>query len=740
MSVTDTGVCRADFHRVRRGSFGALVLLSCCFPIAGCRPLDEPLCAKCNRECPDDLVCDPAIKRCVESIGDTCDIDSADADSSTGLLPSGSDEGDSTASGGAGMTAATSGSSSAPTGNGGAGGADDDPHPNTNGAPDGDSGSGGSGDSGSGDSSSTSAGGTSGRCEPESHGCIPRITTPTVLEPQCAGATIEIQLEAVCECDPLEGAHRSFHWVGSEVPGLSVSADGVLSGTPPAGVNEIDVTVFAEEGGVSSYETFTLSVEERCLVLFASEQESAGHPHVVASRLDDGTAQEVPRELGEAADVIAFDVSPDGRFLAQAEALDAEQRLSLFDLLGNEVRSVALEATGDYRAHAFSPDSRWLALVTADPVEPLDRSLHLIDLSVDPPQLLDSTDSAYLAGLTWADNERLLLVGEMSVYSYYAVAKEFWVESGGWAAPIEYLETHNILEVDPFGGLFVNRKGFFLLYSIANCFWSYADGQCWEFLNIGMVSPNIEWGLAYIGEGARIDPLGDFVAATPYSSVAGCASVLAWSEDGATLLCHQEPQPIVYQVGAAGSLSGTELDVSEAVPGPPRAAFSGSGAWLAFTPTDDGLVIVPEASFATASLDDTTLTRPQGDNKWDFFFTADEKMLVVQRGQSLVLVHLPDPGGELRFSTVQRGTGTGTGDVVLPAVPDCDSVGLPDLELWCGAPRFRGNFVTSHDDAYLGFPDAEGVVNTVDLRGGVYQALSHGTLAPGCAGRCIQFR
>lgn len=733
MRTMTVGAHRAVPSRWRQRICGFIVLLSCFCPIASCRSLDGALCAKCESECPDDLVCDPTIDRCVASEGDPCDLGD-DEGSSDGVLFSGNDSGDTSAGEDVGGSGAMDGAASgrAGTGNGGAAGADG-PGPSTSGSVGGNPSSGGSAGS-----SSPGAGGTGARCLPDSHACVPRITTSTVLDPVCVGATIEIQLEAVCDCDPSEGAYRSFHWVGSEVPGLEVSPGGLLEGIPLAGLNEIEVTVFAEEGGVSSHETFTLSVAERCLVLFASEEASAGHSHVVASRLDNGIAQQVPRQLGEGADVISFNLSSDGRFLAQIEELEAQQRLFLFDLLGNEVRSLALESTGDYRAHAFSPDSRWLALVTADPADPLARSLDLIDLSADPPLLLDSTDSAYLAGLTWADDERLLLVGEMSAYAYLAVVKTFWVEPGGWSSPLEYDESANVLEVDPFGGLFVNSRGFFVLYSLANCFWNDADGRCWSFSNLALMSPNIAWGLAYSGEGARIDPLGDFVGADAYSSVDDCLDAVAWSEDGSTLLCRDDQQPIVYQVGSEERLNGTEFELSEPMLGPPRAAFSRSGNWLAFTPTNDGLVIVSAAEFSTASLDDTTLARPDGDNEWDFFFTTDERMLVIQRGSSLMLADLPEPADEFRFSTVAPAAGDG--DVVLPAVPVCESEGLPKPERWCGAPRFQGNIVASRDDAYLGFPDADGVVHTVALRDAPYQALPHGAVAPSCADRCIQFR
>lgn len=677
-----------------------------------CAELPSGRCAPCQNECPGDLTCDTAIGRCVEHPDDTCDdlLSSSGTETAT-TSPAPTNEG--------GAAGESTGPAAGGTGN--AGSTNSGSNPNGTSTASGGNAAGGTG---------TSTGGGSGHCD--SGACDPRILAES-FGPFCAGAAIEIELQAVCSCDS-EAAQeiRSFTWVFEDPPGLTHTADGILSGTLPAGSHVVKVVATTNGGAVSISRDIVIDVVEGCLVIFRSDEATPGAPYLVASRLDTEQATIVPRIAGDEASVSSFDLAPDGRYLAQLEDTAAERKLQLFDLEGNQVDHVEEVHVDQYLAHAFSPDSRWLAVVEGPADDPAASSLELIDLHAEPAVVVDEYAIEYHGGLTWSTaNHVLYLARSIADPIFSGAAFESAVDDTGLAEPTEYSTTYNFVEYDPFAGFLVGKNGFLTTYTYQRCFLDREAGVCFELPIFETWSPGLAWGASREGESLEIYPLSEvYTEGAPAANIDGCETIRAWATDDETLLCAIDLKPVVYQIDPSGTLTNTALPLSGALSWQKRVAFSDTGRWLALTPKDDGLVVVPREEFGTRTLDDVMLEQI-ADERWDFLFSSGEDQLIVQRGPQLFVAQLDPESMPPEFVPVA--------DDLSPP-PECLAENwFPDPRAWCGAPAFRGNLVMSPDQRYLGFVN-DGRVTTTDLTRDDYPLNEHGTLAPNCGSECIRFR
>ena len=720
--VLEVPTARRNRLQVRLLVLAAPVAVSVLGFSSACEPLpaDDGLCLPCEDDCPADLTCDDAIGKCVENVGDLCDVVStATSNGAANGGSAGAGEEDTASGGSSTTTAPTNGSSGGASGSsgGGAGGT----------ALASDGGSGGTTTGGAGTSSTSAGGSSTDRCE--SGGCDARVLT-TSFGPFCAGASIDVELKAVCTCDSEAAqANRTFDWEVEAPSGLTPTPEGALSGTLPTGTYRFNASASTNENELEIEEEIVIEVVERCLMVFETDASTPGKPYLVASRLDSQQAAEVPRIGGATTSVSSFELAPDGRYLAQVETTGAESTLELFDLLGNDVHHVDGIHLEQYLAHAFSPDSHWLATVDGTAGDPATQTLSVIDLSAEPPRVHDGASVAYEAGLTWSTADRILYLGPVPDQLGASGAMERAVDSDGLYPETQHLSTQFMTMFSPFNRFFINEAGFVVVYYDRLCFLARDGTPCFDLQPYETWSPGLIWGANRAGESMQMYLLTAHVD-DPVATIDDCETIRAWSADNSTLLCVHDFKPAVYPIDESGPLAGTPLPLTGDVSWGERVAFSRSGAWLALTPQEDGLVVLPREQFGTWSLNDVMLEQLANEN-WDFVFTSGEDRVIVQRGSELFVADLDAATLPPEFVPVAD-------DLTGP--PDCSPEGwYLDPPAWCGAPKFRGNLVLSPDERYLGFVRADQVVS-VDLAQGDYPLLEHGTLAPGCGSDCIRFR
>lgn len=629
-----------------------------------CSPLEGGLCAKCESDCPGDLRCEDHL--CVDPDNpDPCEPAAVGGGVVTGTV-------ETTSSAGGEPGTATDGGTGA-TGTTGATGA---------------------------------TGGTSaGPCDPPPTKCTAELVTPRQLHTECSD-DFSITLNARCECDDAN-AFRDVKWTlldGSD--GLTLSKEGTLSGTLPDG--EYTFEASAEIDGYEEiHDDFTLTVEDRCWVVFARDDD-AGKPYVAAGRLNSEDVTPLP-EPPESAALIDFDTSPDGRFVARVTETEAGKALDLVEFDQTEMvphtLDVPLDVPNSYLAHAFSLDGRWLALVTTD-VDDTVQTLVLVSLEAEP-EFVASKRITYESHLTWSD-AGILYVGQLAAASERSVVLEQTVEDGTLGAETQVATTQSE-QGEKYGDIIPGPSFYVVLFPRSLIFVDSRSEPIVHRLPEAL-SPDLRWLSRDAGTelpGSAIARLASPPDGTPFATASECDLVLAWSGDGSTFVCSGESETFVYTISETqGALAPVQLAVPEQFPSDiPRVALSPHGSWLALVP-DQSLVLVPAAAYAREALVEPALGPPTGTVAWDFFFTPSEERLVGQRGRSLFVFTLTQDS----FSEPWE-----IEDITLPTIPPCTPGWASEQDLWCGAPRFRGNLLLSPGERHLAVVSDSGVVHVVDL-------------------------
>ncbi|HEU5074933.1 MAG TPA: hypothetical protein VFU02_12175 [Polyangiaceae bacterium] len=566
----------------------------------------------------------------------------------------------------------------------------------------------------------TTTTGNGGACT--SDACTPEIVTPRHLPGACEGEEVRIQLEARCACDG-ETAFRDLSWQPVSAPNLTLSNDGLLTGLPEPGTHEFVVTVLIDDS-VSVAGTFQLDIWDNCHAFFVASADAATS-QVVAVRLDNGEDTPLPRVLGEGASVLAFDVSPDGTFLAQAEALEDLTKLQLFLVSTDGITPLPIEHSGNYITHEFSRDSDWLAILSTNPEVEQERLLEVVDLAADPVKLAGSDSIEHTAGLAWSDAGGVLYTAPSPFSPIFDAVYERSVGTEGIGSEIAYPETEAYM--NPLTQFLASDDGFFAVRAAQAYYYDRQEGVR-QLVFPDAVSPALGWMAVEEGEGMRIDPV-DRVALPelPYSLAKDCDFIGAWSADDSTFVCMSTWAPVAYAAGE-GDLEGSALPLPAHPDAPtPRMALSEHGTWFAFVPDDDGLALLRRQDFPKGLDSAARLGTPDGTNEWDFFFTKDESKLIVQRGRELRVAQLGATASE--FEAV---------GVTLPSVPDCISSWESDYQRWCGAPRFAGNLVISKHETHLAFVDNDDVAHVVNLA--TLTPTELGQVAESCTHDCVQLR
>lgn len=672
-----------------------------------CASLPDATCVKCKVECPSGLECLGGV--CVERDADPVAVC---GDKATG------------GGGGSGGTTATTDSSantSAGTagGSGGVGG--------TSG------GSGGSGAADGGSGGSLAAGGEGGAAPPLGTGnnecgmdadCDPQIVTASQLPVVCANTPIDIELDAKCLCDT-PGASRLKHWELLDGPAeLSFDSNEHLTGVLGVGKYTFTASVYLD-GRWTRQGSFEL-LAEPCSVLYVTESADSG-PHVAAGSLVNGEVLlHLPVGLGEDAEVTSFDISPDGKFVAQVVALDSETSLELVEF-GATPSLLDLEFPGTPVLHAFSDDSRWLAVLSTEPdIEPLTR-LQLIDLGQQPPDEVASETIEHRGGLAWIDTSHFIYWGVVPGNVNFSEVHRRDVSDDGLGAD-GAIASARLASISPFVEFRVSPAGFAVLTEAQTTYYSLTKGETFGHPRPSIFSPGLDWMAFFDQDVMDLEPVdAEYDAlAPPFGTVTGCVEVATWSANDESFACMIQAAPVIY-TAQSGELVG------DALPGgvqmaTNRMSLSPNGAWFAYTPTTDGLVVVPKSEWPDFELGDVLIERGPGTNEWDFAFTPDEARLVVQRGRDLLVVDLQS--GTPTVATIDG--------VSLPSVPACQLDSIPWLHRWCGAPYFRGNLVIADTGKHVAVSDPSQGVTVVDLATATPSIL--GPLAGGCSEKCIQFQ
>lgn len=667
---------------------------------------DAPQCLPCKHVCPDDLRCDAVLLRCVPKDD-----------------PNACDEVHTLNTGGYGGTlGGVSGGGGEPDGSEGGVGV---------------SGRGASGDATSGRAGASGASGTEGdpeECNENSPVCRVHILTERRLDAVCRGTDAPIHFEARCACDP-SGTLREMTWkLNGSTTGLELSEDGELSVSVPDGVYHFDVEVLIANQYHAS-DKFTLTVQNRCWLLFMTDDAAEDAVRVAAVRLDREDDPILLPRSGEGGTVTNFAISQDGRFVTQSLATESGTRLELVELGQSDVNAKTLDYDGGYVAHAFSSDSRWLAIVTTDDDDADQESLQLFDLT-DGVSLVDSKSIAYGSHLTWSDAEDILYMGQATVIPNSTLAAQEHTVTDSELRERREQPGTKLLVGQSFHGFLVGDSGYLCLYNDAITYVDRMQSQWFGQPQAVAISPNLKWSIHSHTSGMRVDALAQaYDLGEPFSTAIECEFVRTFSGDGSRFLCTRDQRFFVYETRETrGTLSRTELDIPGGFQSTiVRMAFSERGNWLALVPNKDGLVLAAATSTATEVFDTPVLGKPDGTDEWDFVFSSDEKWLIVQQGRALWVAALTE-GDRPSFLPVE-------GDFSLPAVPECSYDWFPDPNAWCGASRFRGNLVLSRTGRHVAFGDASGVVRAVDLD--TRRVTRGDRFAESCQARskdCLQFQ
>lgn len=666
-----------------------------------CSELPEPpLCIPCEKACPGELRCDTTLHQCVpKDAPHACNDVLA-----SGLGGQGSAQ--ASVNGAGGVPTAGIGGENSSDSLGGTGGMGNE------------------------------AGATGPDPEPCVEACSATILTDHELDAVCTGAETAIQFEARCACDP-PGTPREMTWALVSGPDeLTLSEDGELRANVPDGDYHFDVQVFISNLYHASA-SFTLKVQNRCWVLFMTDDEAAAAVRVAAARVDtEGSPIVLPVSEEGAGSVTGFSISPDGRFVAQTLSSESAIRLELVELESHAARIKALDYEGNYAAHAFSNDSRWLALVTTGDDGADQQTLRLFNLT-NGVSLTDSTSVAYESDLTWSGAGSVLYLGQATITpGDLLAAQEHTVQDS------RLLERHEqpgttLTRSETFYGFLVGASGYLARYDARMTYVDRRQPSWFEHPLASAISPTLEWSVhANTTNGMRVDPLAERYGLDPFTVAPRCEYVRAFSSDGSRFLCTEQEHFLVYQTqDSRGSLPFDELDVPGGFKSTVlRMTLSERGNWLAFVPNSEGLMLASAADFDADVFGTPALGEPDGYYEWDFLFSPDEQWLVVQHGRTLRVASLAT-GDRPEFLPMND-------DVVLPEVPDCSPGWLTDPGHWCGAPRFRGNLLMSGAGRYIAFPDADGLVRVARLD--TRRVIRAGPLAQSCLPpahtTCLQFQ
>lgn len=560
--------------------------------------------------------------------------------------------------------------------------------------------------------------------------CVPELASPSVLPVGCDGESYFTRLALRCT-DP-DARLPEVEWRPLARPaGINIMPDGEVRGVASTGQYVLQAEM--STGDVTIPIDLELEVVERCWVFALTDASIRGEPRAQlrAARLDTGEASSLPLDLDEAESVSSFDLSSDGRFLTLVleSPLQPAHSLRLFRVSGGRIEPVLLSHIGRHVAHAFSPDSSRLAIVTDlndDPDAPDDTRLGLIALSAEMPavELDESFVAGYELGLGWADASTIQFLGPWSqdptVFFPQVVSLGEAASLGG------ALRSEIPFVLEPSLPLLWTRSTANGLQIMGDflTFVERPSGLSTRDFDAGALSPSFSYSA-----GAVDGQLS--VRAARYSSESpqvadGCERLLSWSADDSTLLCLAQGKlrrfgdPSAPRQQEQADLGWSPSEVR-------RAAFSRTGRWLALVDRQHGAHLLERGAAAPLS---PSIAASSDDVRWDAGFTRDERHAWIQNGTSLALATL-ESGAAPSFVPVTD---------QVRAAPACADAGLPLPGEWCGAPELDGaGVVVERDGRHLAFTTIDGV-SIVDMAAPSRTFSLGAPPSSACSHQCTRFQ
>lgn len=592
--------------------------------------------------------------------------------------------------------------------------------------------------------------------------CTPRLAHPAVLPVACAGEAYFTRLQLECAeaagtaAGEPPGVSRSappgaVQWRPTALPAeMTLTAGGELLGSAALSAGKHELQAQALVAGATLEVSLQLEVLDRCFLLAAAaplEQKpegpmataaGAGPTRILAQRLDADVSLWLPESLPANITVQSFDLSADGRWLAVVSAGPAGQRLLLFHISAGQVAELPLQHVGAHVAHAFSPDSAHLAVVsdlTTDASLPPDARLSVLDLSGLDFSGLALAGAAlvlpeafalpYQLGLGWADPATLQFIGLSPQFPTYFTPQVVRLAAAGLAAaapeevlyPMDPADTIRWFRPLP-GGFYVMTNALSYVNASATVAAVHLQAQA--------LSPTYQFSAHAAGGSLLLHAPEAQDLLAPDFSAGGCDRLLAWSGDGQSLLCLFEGQLTELTLGDEG-LASAHLATAWPAGGTQRSTVSQQGRWSVVADGEHGLFLLEHGAPAPSAPLIPTAPAEAG---WDFAISRDERYLWVQQGRRLSLAELR--GGEEAAFTLLSDS--------MPATAVCVESGLPLPEAWCGAPELRSPVRLRRAGRFLAFTDAAGTLALVDMAVPSRRYAPSARRATTCAEPCVEFQ
>lgn len=571
-------------------------------------------------------------------------------------------------------------------------------------------------------------------------GCTPRLAGAQELPAACAGEPYFFGLQLECAgsaAAPARAVPSAVTWLPTALPQeLTLTPEGELLGSAALGPGAHELRARALLANTELEVSAHLEVLERCFVFaLAQAPASSGlaQAQVLAQRLDSARSLWLPETLAEGSTILSFARAANGRWLAAVSSSTEGESLLLFQVRGGAVAEVRLEHAGAHVAHAFSPNSERLAVVTelsSEPGAPPDRRLSLVELrglEAQAPQLALAEEFVvpYQTGLGWADAATLQFIGASPQFPTFFTPHTLQVPEAGLAGA-ELTEL--LYPMDPADLIRWFRPlpaGFYVMTNAL----SYVNRSATVaavHLSAQALSPTYQLS-AHAAEGRLLLHAPDTSDDQPAAfSADGCQRLLAWSGDGQSLLCEQEGGLAQHQL-SEGGLTVSHVDTSWSAAGTQRSLLSQHGQWSVVADGEHGLFLLARGQQPPAA---PLLAPSPATPGWDFGITRDERHLWVQQGQRLMLATL----GASEASPLTLLS------EAMAAPPDCAASGLPLPGAWCGSSELPGQVRLRGEGRYLAFADAAGALTLVDLAAPTRRQEPAARVADTCTEECVQFQ
>jgi hypothetical protein len=525
---------------------------------------------------------------------------------------------------------------------------------------------------------------------------------------------------------------------------MTLTARGELLGSAALSAGVYELQAQALVAGDTLEVSLQLEVLDRCF-LFAAAQpftpqpslqpagaaDGASPTRILAQRLDADVSLWLPEALPANSNVQSFDLSADGHWLAAVSAGPTGQRLLLFHISGGQVAELPLQHVGAHVAHAFSPDSAQLAVVTdlaTDATLPPDARLSVIDLSAPAAAarlLPEQFALPYQLGLGWADPSTLQLIGLSPLFPTYFTPQ---VVRGADVGLAEAVLEEVLYPMDPADTIrwFRPLPGGFYVMTNALSYVNASATVAAVHLQAQALSPTYQFSAHAAGGSLLLHAPEAQDLLAPDFSAGGCDRLLAWSGDGQSLLCLFEGQLAELTLGEGG-LTSTHLATTWPAGGTERSVVSQRGRWSVVADGEHGLFLLERGAPPPSA---PLIPTSPAEAGWDFAISRDERYLWVQQGRRLSLAALRG-GAEPAFTLLSES---------MPATTTCAESGLPLPEAWSGASELQSPVRLRRAGRFLAFTDAAGELALVDLAVPTRRRTPSARRATTCTEHCVEFQ